>query len=479
MMRINTVDVYNFRGFAEYHVEFAPSVTVLIGRNGAGKTSLIDALHKSLSFIFSNSIKLGDDYLSSGNPSLKVNSFATGDYYIDPKTKEIPQAISLNASALYNGEQLEWKLYKKTTSGAALHTSKYNKAYKQFMRLWRSGADLPLLVYYSDSFPHRNVKATQFALDTIAKPIVPRNFGYYQWDVEGACTSIWEVRLCNILAKMTPLFTPALRVASRIMELEEKYTKEELIDNEEYLAAQNESRRLSDVMDPLQREESFVVNRLSAFMGTLPDLDKQDYVLDYLVPIQSGESYRLSLVFKNGNTIALQDLPAGYRRMYSIVLDMACRSYILNGDKEPSGIVMIDEMDLHLHPSLEQEVVGALQKAFPRVQFVITTHSAAVISNLNASSGDCTVLFMQENTKKPKALPNIYGLDYNAALRDFMDTPSRSMEVRKLMDMLLAYASHGLKTESESLYRQIIALVGTDNPVIQQLKHKLAQDEIH
>lgn len=478
-MRINTIELFNFRGFSEYHAEFAPSVTVLIGRNGAGKTTLIDALHKSISFIFSNSIKLGDDYLSSGNPALKVNSFSPGDYHIDPKTKEVPVAISLNADAIYHGEHLEWKLYKKTTSGAALHTSKYNKAYKQFMKLWRSGADLPLLVFYSDSFPHRNIKATQFALDTIAKPIIPRNFGYYQWDVEGACTSIWEIRLCNILAKMTPLYTPALRAASKIMELEEMLSEEDLIDNADYLAAQKESKRLSDIMDPLQREESFVVERLSKFMSALTSLDDQGYVLDYLVPIQSGESYKLNFVFHNGNTIALQDLPAGYRRLYSIVLDMACRSYILNDGKEPSGIVLIDEMDLHLHPSLEQEVVGALHQAFPQVQFIISTHSAAVISNLNTSSGESKILFMQENQKQPKVLPNIYGLDYNAALRDFMDTPSRSMEVRKMIDLYRAYLSHGFKVESESLYKKLIDLLGKENPVLKQLEFKVKENEVH
>lgn len=478
-MIIKTIDINNFRGFADYHVEFAPSVTILIGRNGAGKSSLIDALHKSLSFIFSNNRSLGNDFLSSGNPSLKVNSFSPEDYHVDQKKKEVSHAISLHTTAVYHGEPIEWTLYKRTTSGASLYTSKYQDAFNQFMRLWRGGANLPLLVFYSDSFPHRNVKETQYALGTIANSTIPKNFGYYQWDVEGACTSIWEIRLCNILAQMTPLYTPAMRVASRILELKESLSPQDLESNEEYKAAILENERLTEIMTPLSNEETFVHERLSTFMESLPYLNDQGYIIDYFVPIQSDESYRLCFTFKNGKTLALQELPAGYRRLYSIVLDMAYRSFILNGDQEPSGIVMIDEIDLHLHPSLEQEIVNALHNTFPRVQFIISTHSAAVISNLNTKSEHNKVLFMSEDQDHPESLPNIYGLDYNAALRDFMDTPSRSMEVRKMIDEFLAFSARGYKNESKSLYKRIVELLGIDNPLVKELKEKSMMDEVH
>ena len=56
------------------------------------------------------------------------------------------------------------------------------------------------------------------------------------------------------------------------------------------------------------------------------------------------------------------------RGLYSFVLDLAYRAYILNGNKEPSGVVLIDEIDLHLHPSLEQEVVQCLRDIFPNVE---------------------------------------------------------------------------------------------------------------
>lgn len=92
----------------------------------------------------------------------------------------------------------------------------------------------PLLAYYSDSYPHVYSKVTSQTLDTINQDIIPRNFGYYQWDYESACTSLWETRLCGRLAKMQPLFTPASRLSAAINEKEEASNLEALQKDEEY-----------------------------------------------------------------------------------------------------------------------------------------------------------------------------------------------------------------------------------------------------
>lgn len=117
------------------------------------------------------------------------------------------QTTSIRAEAVYAGQTLAWELYKRTTGGAKLYASKYKEAFSQFMSAYQDGADLPLLAYYSDSFPHRNTKETKFALDTIKLDRIPRNFGYYQWDMEvaqryGKCEyqpteSIYDARIKN------------------------------------------------------------------------------------------------------------------------------------------------------------------------------------------------------------------------------------------------------------------------------------------
>ena len=455
-MRLKTIEIRDYKCFEKYKVDFAPSVTVIIGRNGSGKTALISAIHKVLSFIFSSDKSLGDDFLSAGNPSLKVNTFDESDYRRDDEKKTITNDLSIRAEAIYAGQPLAWELYKRTAGRAALYTSKYKKAFRQFMSAYQDGADLPLLAYYSDSFPHRNTKETKFALDTIKLDRIPRNFGYYQWDMEAACTTLWEVRM-----------------ASKIYEI--------------YSEIYNRRSSYSLLLDDFPRswERDFVADRLEMFVSKLPALEYDGYNIDYIEPFQIKEGYRINIRFKNGKKSLLQDLPAGYRRLYSIVFDMAYRAYILNDDKEPTGIVVIDEIDLHLHPSLEQEVVTALHSTFPQVQFILSSHSPAVISNLNtAKQGDEApenrVLLMEEGQTRPETLRDIYGLDYNATLQDFMDAPISNREIDKLKDEYLTFRSLGLGKKAESTIKRLEKLLGrTDHPILEELRKDAEAYEVY
>ena len=415
-MKLNALEIKNFRGFESYKIAFTPRTSIIIGRNGAGKSTLVDALKIALSFIFSNNKKLGKDFLSAGNP--------------------------------------------------------------------------PLIAYFSDSFPHKPTKQTQFAIDSVRKDRIPRNFGYYQWDLETACTSIWETRLCNQLAHIAPLYTRASRVASSLMELEERYNAEQLVNNLDYQNAKAEQERIASLFTPLHEEIEYVQSRLVKFSLLLPKLKEEQFYIDYLVTATTELGYELNLVFKNGKSKLLKDLPAGYCRLYSIVLDLAYRAYILNGDKEPNGIVLIDEIDLHLHPSMEQEVVQCLREVFPQVQFIMTSHSAAVIANLDTTEkvkDEKTgflipanqLVFMQEGQTEGEILPIIYGIDYNAALRDFMGSPSRNEDLRKKGDEFLNYCSMGLEEEARTIIDELTTSLGTEHPFVKELQEKAKVYEIH
>lgn len=452
-MRLKTIEIRDYKFFEKYKVDFAPSVTVIIGRNGAGKTTLLSAICKPLSFIFSGDKSLGKDFLSAGNPSLKVNTFDESDYRRDDEKGTVTNDLSIRAEAIYAGQPLEWELYKRTTGRASLYTTKYKDAFRQFMSAYQGGADLPLLAYYSDSFPHRNTKLTKFALDTIDLDRIPRNFGYYQWDMEAACTTLWEVRMANLLY--------------------------EIYDSSE----SSDQPTANDTF--LHKETGFVRSRLKTFVSHLPLLTREGYVIRNLMSMRMASGDRISIRFDNGKRMLLQDLPAGYRRLYAIVFDMAYRAYILNGDKEPEGVVVIDEIDLHLHPSLEQEVVAALHSTFPQMQFILSSHSPAVISNLNtAKRGDeapenC-VLLMEEGQTRPETLRDIYGLDYNATLQDFMDAPISNREIDKLKDEYLTFRSLGLGKKAESTIKRLEKLLGrTDHSILEKLRKDAEAYEVY
>lgn len=485
-MKINTLKVENFKCFKTYDISFAPNTTIIIGRNGAGKSTILSAIKKSLSFIFANNKSLGKDFLSAGNPSLNIKSFSDGDYRYDSETRTYSTDVDIKSTGTFAGEPLEWELYKRSTANASLYSGKYKDAFIKFTHKWKNEkVDLPVLVYFSDKYPTIETKQTKYAMDSILKDSIARNFGYYQWDI--SCTSIWETRMCNQLAHSMSLKTKIERIKNSLSSLEKNHNEADLKSNDRYNELKYSLEQNNKLLTPLEEEINYIQDKLINFSCELPNLYDEEYYIEYLVPETTSLGFELKIVFKNGKSSLLNGLPAGYHRLYSMVFDIAYRAFILNGSKEPSGIVVIDEVDLHLHPSLEQEVVRCLNKFFPNIQFIMTTHSVAVISNLNTvkKADDKvtplnSILFMQDGQSKAEILSGTFGLDMNATLRDFMDTPSSNIETKQMGDEYLKYCSIGLKKEAESTLKKIINIVGSeDHDLIKELKEKSKAYEIH
>lgn len=92
------------------------------------------------------------------------------------------------------------------------------------------------------------------------------------------------------------------------------------------------------------------------------------------------------LVYETSDGITpLSELSTGYKALLSMVMELAYRSVLLNPDtddsKEISGIVLIDEIDAHLHPKWQWKVINVLENIFPRVQFIVATYSPMIISS--------------------------------------------------------------------------------------------------
>jgi predicted ATP-binding protein involved in virulence len=405
-MKLNKLVIDNFRCFKHYEINFASGTTILFGKNGSGKSSLIHALHYALSFLFTNDRSMGDDFLSAGNPDLKVISTMPSDFY---QEKGISSGeLNIQGYAIINGESNIWNMYKRSTSGSSWNPSKYINAYRAFMDAYKGTNSLPLLAYYSDSFPHKDIRISKFAQKQIIEPL--RNFGYYQWDNETSCTRIWEIRFINTL------YSP---------DTESKFAEINFING-----------ILRRVSTPINEgaDNSFSIEKL--YPQLIPDGD-------------GNQSPILFLEFTNKSkaSIAFQNLPAGYKRIYSIALDIAYRAYILNGPmNDIEGIVFIDEIDLHLHPSLEQEILQRLQTTFPMIQFIVSTHSPLVLQNLDLDRNRNSILKMEMNKEEPIRMRDIYGIDANATITDIMDVPYTNTEINDLSDSILRLFRMG-KTE--------------------------------
>lgn len=482
-MTLKEIKIKDFRCFKQFSCQFAPGVNVFIGRNGAGKTTLIHAIHRVVSFIFSNNRSLGKEFLSQGNNTLNVRGFKEADYHFDIDLREPAQDATISAKAEYNNQELDWKLYRRNQTNAALYQRYYKEAFAKFMYEWKvEGASLPLLAYYSDSYPHKYVKTVKYALDIVNNGVMPRNFGYYQWDDEAACTSIWETRFCNCYNRVQPYYKLMLEVSSKLKEMEEKYDAVTLRGNSEYGRLKQEEARIQRVTDVPFQEMNFVENRLRQFAEVLPGIGAQGHEIDFLGPAQTNEGFQLLLHFKNGNSSLLQDLPAGYRRLYSIVFDMAYRSYILNGDKEPVGVAVIDEIDLHLHPELEKDVLNVFHQTFLGIQFIVSTHSPMVLTNLQNSEGECWIMRMELGDDHPVVINDIYGLDYNTGVEDVMGVEASNVEIDNLLDTLAYYVDNDLGEQAQNVRSLLLKKLNDNESRLNELLAKRIEemgDEIH
>lgn len=398
-MLYQKLSIDNFLCFDHFDIQFAPGVSIIIGRNGAGKTTLIRAMVYSLYFMFTNDRSMGDDFLSAGNPDLKMKSIKYDEFHRRKDSEDVTADANFHGQITFQGKNIEWDMYRRSTSGSSLNPSRYKPAYQHLMQLYREYDELPLLAYFSDSFPHTLTNISSFAKQQMAaNGKTLRNFGYYQWDNETACVEIWQRRLLNSMAKL---------------------------------------KQLDDDTDTFTRNEvAFVTKKLTQFSLVLnSDICDTAFEIDRLFYLFDEEQKpELWLRLKSEQEIKFDRLPAGYKRLYSIVLDLAYRAYLLNRriDVEPTGLVMIDEIDLHLHPSLETEIVKRFTQTFPKLQFIMTSHSPLIVSNLSPDEKQNKIFRLVAGEKQPHELPDLFGIDYDDVLLDWMGGIPRNEEVEFL-----------------------------------------------
>lgn len=475
-MKLNKIEIEYFRCFQHFSLDFAPGVTVLIGRNGTGKTSLIKSIADALSFIFAtNKNPKTGKALVAGNPDLKIANISPSEVWWNEADRISADYVSIKAKANFEGEELSWELMKPSTSNAGLRTSLYQEAYNNFMDKYRMTGNLPLLAFYSDSFPHITSRISKFAKEILKSGNIHlRNFGYYQWDDETSCSSIWQIRYQNCYIKWLnskqreELLSNDLKELTNIEEIEKK--KKELA----YLRKETEVSF---------KEWNSIFSCLKEFSKDTTEYTDSTFEVKSLQAEQRGTEWKL-VINMDYKSMLFEQLPAGYKRLYYIVFDIAYRSYLLNGHTDSSGIVLIDELDLHLHPSLEQEVLQRFRNTFPHIQFIVSTHSPLVISNLNtqekntAGESDNIIYRMVMGQKVPDVLPNMFGVDYGTSMADFMNTPTRNLQIKELIDDYVVLKFQKQENKAKNVYAKIIATVGEDNnAILQEISDKLKELE--
>lgn len=327
-MKIKKITLNNFRCFDSLDLELSCRVNLLIGDNGSGKTAILDGLAIGLGAIVTHL------------PDVSGISFRKYDLR-ETDSKKLPYTRVF----LESFDDIRWDATqsrdksaatKKQIPSAAGTKQLVSALDTQILDPYNSGEDfdLPLFAYYGVS---------RAILDI---PLSSKGFQKKSSRFEALSGSL------NADSRFRSAFIWF-------------YNKE------------NQEHRL-------QKERK-------SFDVTLKELDVARRAIISMFPDISEPHIEVSplrfMVKKNGQPQALDQLSDGYKTMLGLVIDLCARYSMANphlaDPLKSEGIVMIDEVDLHLHPAWQQRVIGDLVKTFPNTQFILTTHSPYVMESLN------------------------------------------------------------------------------------------------
>ncbi len=332
-MQIDRLKLRNFRGFSELDQGLNGRFTLIVGNNGAGKSSLLDAL------------------------SVAFSSFLLG----------IPVATARHI------QQNEVREFEQDFDG----TPEFNKAY-------------PVVVEAEGRITH---PLTAKVTDIHWKRSLSKETGRSTIKDARALSSIAVEAYQAVKDRANPTLpllsyygTGRLWAEPRNVEKGRRRSRFDAYRNS------HEPRvSAADLLDWLHRErlKEFETEHssrlLAAWNKAVEACFEENVEITY-----SPSRERLEVRFiPRQQTVAYENLSHGQRNILSMIGDIAFKAIILNphlGDEAVTavkGIVLIDEIDLHLHPRWQRVIVPALLQAFPQLQFVATTHSPFIIQSLS------------------------------------------------------------------------------------------------
>ncbi|UII72458.1 AAA family ATPase [Pseudomonas sp. HN11] len=370
-MNLTKLRLENFRRFAELEIDFDQKLTVIAARNGQGKTSILEAIATALGPF----VGAFDHGVSKHIERTDARYARVGEGF-----ENVPQ-FPVVVSAKMAKPDVEWQRAlngpkNRTTNKEAEPLAFWGKEFQSLVRK-SSDVSLPVVRYYSSRrlwVSHKNVSGKAILTES-------RTAGYED------CLSVFStfVQLQEWMKKAT--------LASIQQKEQSGYEKSDL---------EPRLQGIRDAVDKILVDEGW-----SGF--------------HYSVVFEE-----LAMSHPDHGALPLSLLSDGVRAMITLVADLALRCARLNGHLkhraplETRGIVLIDEIDLHLHPAWQQRVMANLRNAFPEIQFVVSTHSPQVLSTVERKNIRVVFQDMAGQWKAISPSQEVKGIESAVALNDIM-----------------------------------------------------------
>lgn len=427
-MFLNSIVLHNFRCFETLEVNFNNRLSVIVGANGAGKTSILEA-----ATIAAGTFTSAMDGLT--NYGIKKQDAHNKCFNIGSVVDVQPQfPVEITAQGEVDGQKVQWIRSLNSANGRgsmanAKDLTSIAIKYQERMRNGDTDLVLPIISYYGTGRlwdQHREKRNDTFEKNT-------RSNGYID-SLDGAAN---DKLMMKWFQKMTI----------------QQYQKEQMLP---------EFRAVC-----LAMEQCF--QSITGYQNVKVQFNLDTHEIDLLYLTQNN----------NFERIPLSQLSDGYKCTISLIADIAYRMAILNPQlldhvlTETDGIVLIDEIDLHLHPSWQQRVLTDLMKIFPKVQFIVTTHAPAVINSVGTES-----LIIIKDKEILCAPDETYGKDINTIFREVMGVSERPEEVQILFSKFYSSLDNEDFIGAEEALDSLETLVGNNDTEVNSCRVRLELERL-
>jgi len=420
-MRIKKLELQNYRGFSGLHLDFpAQGSAVIIGWNGAGKSSVLEAIKGIMSLLSRRILSesqlpkdtLGDLDVKVGEQSCVLPAeFVRPDENKPIELKISHDLVSGSASYKLDPHSGAW-LVKDEDKGQLL-----------------SNHSIPVLAYYTVD---RRLIMQAGEQQEPKRYLIPQQRAY-----EGAWGG--SLQFDHFIRWFVEEENKENREKIRLKDFEYKHPALNAVRKawQGFFAAIGESQ-----YENLRVEER-AFNRFTSAPSSL-------------------------VITKDGQDLNLQQLSDGERLSLGMVADIAHRLVLANpaldDPLQGDGIVLIDEIELHLHPAWQRRIVPALEQTFPNMQFIMTTHSPQVLSRVPREH-----VFILEQFKLIDQTPHTEGRDSNTLLEDVFNVSERPESAKSAFRRLYIVMDNPEKQEeAKALLQEMTEQYGEDDPEIQR-----------
>ena len=402
-MLITGIEIHNFRGIRDLSIlDFDRHANLFVGKNGAGKSSLLDAISNVMSWFVARMLS---------------NTGRGRD-------------IAVNDIGFRSREGTVIRLQLDGGQWSSLYRSKEMK---------KDGK--------SDLSPlNALVKTLRESIENNPRTSVPI---YVHYGVGRVVADIPLRIRKNPRRDVTNAYVEALESSASFRDFFSWFREQEDLENEHI------------------RENPYYRDR-----GMEAIRDAMSKIFSEFNEMRVRRSPRSIQIKKGGEVLRLEQLSDGEKCYIALVCDLTRRLTIANpGLENPLdgiGVVLIDEIDLHLHPEWQMDVVSRLITTFRNCQFFVTTHSPIVASDVKGR-----VFVMEDGQAYPRVT---YGKDSEQILASaFGVANSRNKTVQGMIDDAYKAIREGSMEVAEDILAKIVSAVGQDDPVVSGIKLEMAR----